>query len=136
MAENATKQRAQSNAEMQECIREINRYRVTPNPSMRLLKQKLDKLNNAKGYLLKRHYAYAEKHGIEIDSEELLNWITPKLDEANDLADFLFVTIDDHERTEEIAKSTTENNVKKTALIEEKRTNHKFLQFNVKGLKT
>ena len=120
MADNATKQRTQANATLTEYIRQTNRYLNSPNPSMRLLKQKMLKLNEAKDDLLEKHYVYAEKTSQDIESEELTEWISSKLDAANDLADQLFVMIEEHEDIEATQKETTEKHEKDNEIIEEK----------------
>ena len=43
---------------------------------------------------------YAEKSSLDYDSEELQEWISPKLDVANDLADTLFIKIDEMNQNE------------------------------------
>ena len=122
MAENATKLRNQANTVLQQCIRDTNRYIAIPSPSMRLLKQKMDKLNAAIDDLQVKHFTFADKTGADIDSEDLQNWINPKLDEGNVLADKLFVMIDELEQSEESQNLITENNNAEKKLLE-KETN-------------
>ena len=108
MAENALKQRTTADNVLKEAIRDLTRLKGTANPSIRLLKNKLKKLNEAKDELLAIHYMYAEKSGKALDSEEMSDWITPKLDEAIDLADEVFVTIDEYEENQLKAQETVE----------------------------
>ena len=42
----------------------------------------------------------AEKSSLDYESEELQEWINPKLDTANDLAGTLFVKIDEMNQNE------------------------------------
>ena len=77
MAENATRARTQSDAILQQCVRDTNRYITQPNPHIRLLKQKLDKLYLAIDDLQEKHIVYADETGADIGSEDLLNWINP-----------------------------------------------------------
>ena len=108
MAENALKQRTTADNVLKEAIRDLTRYKGGATPSIRLLKNKLKKLNEAKDDLLAIHYVYADKSGKALDSEEMSDWITPKLDEAIDLADEVFITIDEHDENELKAQETVE----------------------------
>ena len=108
MAENARKQRAGAAALLNECIRSTERYMKTPNPSLRLLQQKLKELVEAKENLIDKQIVLAEKSSLDYESEELQEWINPKLDTANDLADMLFVKIDELNHNEEENKAIQE----------------------------
>ena len=67
------KQRTTASNFLKEAIRDFTRYRDTQNPSMRLIRQKLKKLNDAKDDL---------KSGKDVDLNEMKELITPLLDEA------------------------------------------------------
>ena len=77
MAENATRARTQSDAILQQCIRDTNRCIANPTPHIRLLKQKLDKLYVAIDDLQDKHIVFADKTGADIESEPLQTWINP-----------------------------------------------------------
>ena len=112
MGENALKQRTTAAVILTETIREMRRYMSADNISIRLLQQKLTKTHKAKEDLLNKHYLYAEKSGKELDSAELTEWINPRVDEANDVTDEVFIMIED---LEEIAnKKKVEEEIKKT----------------------
>ena len=119
MADNAKKQRGVADTVLSECVRSTQRYFNSPNPSMRLLQQKLTQLNEAKDNLIEKQCVYAEKTGQETDSEELQQWINPKLDAANDLADQLFDRIGEMKDTDAQGKALQEENLKQAALAEE-----------------
>ena len=87
MVDKALNQRSQAYARLTECMRETNRYYDSANPSPRLLKQKLEKLEAAKDELLAKHYMYAEKAQKNIASQKLTDWIKRRLDEAKDVAE-------------------------------------------------
>ena len=108
MADNAKKQRAAADTFLSECVRSTQRYYDSPNPSLRLLQQKLTQLNEAKENLLDKQCTYADKTGQETDSDELQQWINPKLDAANDLADLLFLKIDELTLVEAQTKAVQE----------------------------
>ena len=76
MAEAALKQRATAAAVLSMNIRELKKYKDAQVASIRLLKQKLTRVTQAKDDLLKKHYLYAEKSGLEPDAAELVEWIT------------------------------------------------------------
>ena len=91
----------------------------TPNPSLRLLQQKLKELVEAKENLIDKQIVLAEKSSLDYESEELQEWINPKLDVANDLADTLFVKIDEMNQSEAENKATQEMTHRQATLAEE-----------------
>ena len=108
MADNALKQRNTADNILKEAIRELTRYKDSANPSIRLLQNKLKKLNDAKEDLLACHIVYAEKSAKDLDSDDMKQWITGRLDPAIDLADEVFITIDDHQQTEQTNQEATQ----------------------------
>ena len=121
MADNATKQRAASSVVLAECIRSINRFlQANENPGVRLLKQKMSSLIDAKEDLLDKHVVYTDKTNQDPSDETVQAWINPKLDEANDLTDKLFDMIDTREQTEADTNARREATAKQTALNEQK----------------
>ena len=110
MTENVRKQQAGAAALLNECIRSTERYLKGPNPSLRLLQQKLKELVEAKENLLDKQFVYAEKSSLDYESEELQEWINPKSDTANDLPDTLFVNMDELNQNEVENKATQEMN--------------------------
>ena len=89
--------RAAFAATLNENIRELNKYIDGENISTRLLQQKLNKVVTSRDMLISKHYQYAEKANIEIESPELLQWITPKLDESTDIMYNVFLLIEELE---------------------------------------
>ena len=127
MAENARKQRAGAAALLNECIRSTERYMKTPNPSLRLLQQKLKELVEAKENLIDKQIVLAEKSSLDYESEELQEWINPKLDTANDLADTLFVKIDEMNQNKVENKAIQEMNQRQITLAEESKNEVEIL---------
>ena len=127
MADNAKKQRAAADTFLSECVRSTQRYYDSPNPSLRLLQQKLTQLNEAKENLLDKQCTYADKTGQETDSDELQQWINPKLDAANDLADLLFLKIDELSLVEAQTKAVQEEIQKQTTQSEEMKNESEIL---------
>ena len=99
MAENAFQARAAAHASLKETMRELERNQKKANPSMRLLKAKFEKVTEAKEFLLSKHFTYCEKAKKPHDDPEMLQWITPILDEANDLLDDVYLLLDADETT-------------------------------------
>ena len=97
MAQAAQQARVAAAASLKDSIREMRRYMGGANPSKRLLQNKLNKVNENKDELVKIHYVYADKANIDLESDDALNWITPKLDDANDIADEVILMIDEIE---------------------------------------
>ena len=113
MADNATRARTQSDTILQQCIRDMSRYIANPTPHIRLLKQKLDKLNVAISDLQEKHIIFADKTGADIESEDLQNWINTKLDVANELADKVFVMIEELDELDESERTKAEEVIAK-----------------------
>ena len=74
-------------------VRSVKRYKDIDNPSMRLLKNKLEKLVEDREDLMYKHCLYAEKANKD-QSEELQEFINIRMDEANDLADEIYLLLD------------------------------------------
>ena len=137
MADNALKLRTQADTRLSECVRQTKRYRDSPNPSTRLLKQKMDKLTGLIEDLHNAHIVYGEKSGNDIDSDELKDWITPRIDDANDLADELFVLIDTQELNDANTIAETERNNNRIILTEKNENEIEILETQCqKGRKT
>ena len=95
MSANALSARNSAAGTLSATVRAVKRYRDTDDPSMRLLKTKLEKLVMDKEDLLRKHCIYAEKANKDLQSEELQDFINPQMDEANDLADEIYLLIEE-----------------------------------------
>jgi hypothetical protein len=98
MADNAQQARNAALAVLKETMRDLNRLKTKANPNMRVMQVKYEKVNDAKDDLLKKHFLYGEKAKKDLDSEEMKDWVTPHLDEANDLIDEIFIILDDEDK--------------------------------------
>ena len=94
MAQAATHARSAAAASLKDSVRVLTKYYGTQNPSKRLLKSKLEKVLADKHELVTRHYIYAEKAGKDLEDEEEVNWLTPKLDAADDICDEVTLRIE------------------------------------------
>ena len=98
MAAQALNARAATATTLKDTIRDITRYKQKPNPSKRLLQVKLEKLLSDKDELFSKHCIYAELSKKDPDSAEMLDWINPHMDSASDLADDLYLLIDEQQK--------------------------------------
>ena len=96
-------------------MRDIDRYKVKPNPSKRLLQNKLDKLLNEKAELFSKHCTYSAASKKALDSDELTNWITPHMDDATDLADEIYLKIDELDEEASVEQRTADDVAKQAA---------------------
>ena len=80
----------------------------------------MSQLIDAKEDLLEKHITYADKSNLDTASDDLRNWINPKLDEANDLSDKLFLMIDTSEQQDANTNAQAVENEKKTTLTQQR----------------
>ena len=81
---------------------------------MRVLKGKYEKCVEAKEMLLEKHFQYGERAKIDLAATEMVEWMNPKIDAAEDLLDEVFILLDDDERR----NNTAQNNLEKEAEAE------------------
>ena len=62
-------------ATLNSAIDQLTRYKDKPNPSARLLQQKLDYVLEAKEDLTAKHYLYADKANRDLEEDELVTWL-------------------------------------------------------------
>ena len=101
MAQAALQARSSAAASLKESIRRLTQYKDGGNTSERLLKNKFDEVITSKQELIRKHHAYAEKAGIDLDDDEMTQRITPKFDDADDISDEVMIMIEDIENIEE-----------------------------------
>ena len=94
MADNAQQGRNAALAVLKEAMRDLNRLVAKGNPNMRVMQVKYEKVKDAKDELLKKHIVYGEKAKKDLDSDEMTDWVTPHMDDANDLIDDVFLLLD------------------------------------------
>ena len=135
MAQAALQARAAAAATVNESIRALRRYHTGVNPSSRLLQTKLDKLMADKEQLVASHYVYGEKSNKALDSDEMLDWITPILDSVLDLSDEVFLTIDGLEATVVTLREQVEQQAATTAKQNEALIAEKQYKANEKSLR-
>ena len=116
MAELAARnKRSASASTLTESIRELEKYKEGENISKRLLEQKLNSVIAAKEDLIIKHYSYAEKSNKELDTEELLEYLRPKLDQCIDIIDEVSIMLEDlgnkSKEEKSIEKAMTSSNI-------------------------
>ena len=87
MAAQALGARTAAAATLVNTIREIKRYKENPNKRKRQLQSKLDRLYKEKDELFSKHCFYADKSSLDLQDQDLLDWINPHMDNACDLID-------------------------------------------------
>ena len=115
MAAEQAKARSAADAKLTEALRELKRYkdnRAKATFSIRLLRKKCQNVSDAKEALFVSHYEFAAKTKQDLETEELVEWITPRLDAANDAIDEIFVILEEEEMEQKTIDDTAENNAK------------------------
>ena len=98
-------------------MRALTRFKSKQNHSVRLLKTKYDAVVGAKELLMSKHFLYAEKGKKDLSSVELVEWLTPRMDAADDLIDEVFEILADEDE-----KRVKEKVEEETAVKEQIRT--------------
>ena len=115
-AEQAKRDRDTAVIEMDDSIRQVERYLSSHNPSIRILKQKINKVDDKKECAKHRHFEYCHKAKVPVDDEDEKLFITNILDTATDCMDRALLFFEE----KEIEKDTQEK-LNSEAVIEEER---------------
>ena len=97
MSKQTEAHRAAAAFNLEEAMRQAQRYLQSARPSARLLQQKADKITELENELRKMHLLHCDKSNIDIDSEEAKSYIQPKCDAAVDCVDECMLFIEDDE---------------------------------------
>ena len=114
MALAASNARNAAAAALRESIRDLRRCKDGANPSPRLLKTKYEKLQSDKTDLFNKHCIHAEKSDLDLESEELTQWIEPKMDDASLLLDEVFLILEKFSDDELTAQKNNETALEDT----------------------
>ena len=90
MAQASNIARSAAAATLKESVRDLRRCMAAGEPSHRLLQVKYEKVKAEKTDLFSKHCTYAEKNNLDLESQELTQWIEPKMDDASALLDEVF----------------------------------------------
>ena len=107
MAAAALAQRDLTAAKLNESVRQLERYLYSGSKSRRVLEKRIEKIESEKEELLELHYHYAEKSKTLVDNEELKEFLTPKMDGAEDILNDAMDALDTLDATgsEELKKT-------------------------------
>ena len=115
MAAAALNVRNAAAAALKDTIRDIQRYKAKPNPNKRLLQVKRQELQAVKDELFAKHCQYAEVSKKALDLDEMVEWITPHMDDASDLLDEVYLDIDTLENQTAAQQKTVDEAALKAA---------------------
>ena len=100
MAQTAKHMRASAIMKLNEAIHQAKRYMNSNQPSTRILNQRVKKIRESEENFIRCHYAFCEKSSIEVESDESLKYLRPKLDEAMDVIDRCSEFVEEKERND------------------------------------
>ena len=111
--------REAASAALTEAMRALQRFKDKPNHNTRILKTKYEAVIAAKEELMSKHFVYAEKSKKALTSAELVDWLTPKMDLADDMIDEVFLLLDNAETQTNTDRERQENAAKEQAKANE-----------------
>ena len=79
MSQTAKNMRASAAVELDEAIRQAKRYTKSHQPSARILNQRIKRIRETEENFIRCHYAFCEKSNVEVESDESLEYLKPKL---------------------------------------------------------
>lgn len=85
MSNTALAKRELTASKLKESVRQLRRYLDSGSKSKRTLEKKCDKVESEKDELLEDNYYYAKKSDKSLEDEDIKNFLTPILDEAEDI---------------------------------------------------
>ena len=136
MAEQAAlHSRDTSAAVLAEALRQLTKY-VTEKgdqANRRLLVVKQKAVQEAKDDLMANHYVYGQKAGKPLDSNEMTEWLNPKMDNANDAIDEVTLILEKLETTEENTQSAQTKAAEEAAKKEKNASDLKVIQLQSKS---
>ena len=100
MAQAALRKRDNCAAKLRDSVRQLRRYLDGDSHIERILTAKSDKVDVDREELEAKHIEYAEKANIELDEEEMTEFIQPKIDAAVDVVDEAMGRIDELQNAE------------------------------------
>ena len=103
MSKQAEVARVATAFDLEEAMRQAQRYLGSQNPNPRLVQQKADKVAMLENELKKVHLSYCEKSNIDIDDEDAKKYIRQKCDAAIDVIDECMLFIEEEETKRELS---------------------------------
>ena len=118
MSKQAEVKRATAAFELEESMRQAQRYLNSKTVNVRLVQQKADKVAALETELKKVHLQYCEKSNIDINSEEEMKYIRSKCDAAVDVIDECMLYIEEVEERKLHGDTQKEKNEKELEEIQ------------------
>ena len=106
--------------EVYEGIRQAEKYLSSTNPSVRLLKQRMSKVDQRVERLRECHYTYCEKAKIPVDNEDAIKYLSEITDAALDCTDECAIFVEEKEIDAEITKKRLTETEEKSKQRQEK----------------
>ena len=102
MSAQAEKIRKNAAVELTEAIRQATRYLDgtkggVAQPSLRIVKQRMQKVMDKEEQLKACHFSYCDKAGVEVEGEEAMNFLSKLVDDATDCVDSCLLYIEEQE---------------------------------------
>ena len=116
-----------------ESLRELKRYREKGTYSQRILQMKLNKVSAAKDDVMTKHCYYGEKANKPLDSQEMVDWLTEKMDSAIDEIDEAELILEDIENKQEKEVSTRQKTADDAAAKEKKAAELKIAELQAEN---
>ena len=121
MADLASRERNAAIIELNETIRQLDRYLQSANPVTRIIKQKIEKIEQKSDVFKGSHYNYCRVAKVELSDENQVKIFNDQLDLAEDASDRALLVIDDREQAD-AATDQAAQQVNSTAQQESLRT--------------
>ncbi len=109
MGDQALRERDASVIELNEAMRQVARYRISHNPSTRLMKQKIAKVEEKSDAFKQHHYTYCRLAKLDLNNDEASKFFNKTLDDAADCCDDALLYIEEQEQTKAATIHTTQN---------------------------
>ena len=136
MGDQALRERGASVVELKEAMRQVSRYRASHNPSTRIMKQKIAKVEEKSDAFKQHHYTYCRLAKLDLNDEEATAFFNNTLDEAADCCDEAQIFIEEQENNEAATIETTQNTANVTKEIAEREAKITQLRSIVESEKT
>ena len=106
----ALRRRDSAAAKLKDSVRQLRRYLDADSSVERILTQKIDKVDIDREELIARHHEYAEKtDNVNIEDDAMLQYLTPKIDEAVDIVDDATVKMEELSSTSQVNIENTQH---------------------------
>ena len=109
MTDNANRERNAAVVELNEAIRQLDRYLTSPNPVTRIIKQKIEKGEQKADTFKGSHFNYCRVAKVELNDATQVEFFQETLDKAEDASDRAMVVLDQREEDESATVQATQS---------------------------